>query len=131
MPKGVEGKKGKGKAPHGRGRGSRRDEDAGGPGGGSGRGRGRGHVIPGEVAEASDDVNVDMELALERSLQRRLPPKEKSQEQVVFSCFQPSLGLFGGRGCISAATVTLGLWPASASFFSVSAALFCNMFLIR
>ena len=84
-----------------------------------------------EVAEASDDVNVDMELALERSLQRRLPPKEKSQEQVVFSCFQPSLGLFGGRGCISAATVTLGLWPASASFFSVSAALFCNMFLIR
>ena len=77
-----------------------------------------------DVTEESDDVepvNADMELALERSLQRRLPPKEKSQEQVVFSCFLPSLGLFGGHGCISAATVTLGLWAASASFFSVSA----------
>ena len=58
-----------------------------------------------DVAEESDDdehVNVDMELALERSLQHCLPPKEKTQEQVVFSCFLPSLGLFRGHGCISA-----------------------------
>ena len=84
-----------------------------------------------DVAEASDDdepVNVDMELALERSLQHHLPPKEKSQEQVVFPCFLPSLGLFRGHGCISAVTVTLGLWAASAFFFSVSASFSCNMF---
>ena len=76
------------------------------------------------MLQKSDDdepVHVDMELALERNLQHRLPPKEKTQEQVVFSSFLPSLGLFRGRGCISAGTVTLGLWAASASFFSVSA----------
>ena len=40
-----------------------------------------------DVAQESDDdehVNVDMELALERSLQCHLPPKEKTQEQVVY-----------------------------------------------
>ena len=40
-----------------------------------------------DITQESDDnehVNVDMELALERSLQHHLPPKEKTQEQVVY-----------------------------------------------